>query len=93
MGGRSIELLLALALTNPEIGMATALLNLFVGVDLLLGAGVMSPARGACDASASRPQPSAFAITLSTVKLNVSRQMGLEAESRERSIGRVSAKE
>jgi hypothetical protein len=39
MGGRSIELLLALALTNPEIGMATALLNLFVGVDLLLGAG------------------------------------------------------
>jgi hypothetical protein len=57
------------------------------------GAGVMSPARGACDASASRPQPSAFAITLSTVKLNVSRQMGLEAESRERSIGRVSAKE
>jgi ABC-type spermidine/putrescine transport system permease subunit II len=39
MGGRSIELLLALALTNPEIVMATALLNLFVGVDLLLGAG------------------------------------------------------
>jgi hypothetical protein len=30
---------------------------------------------------------------LSMVKLNVSRQMGLEAESRERSIGRVSAKE
>jgi spermidine/putrescine transport system permease protein len=33
-GARSIELLLALALTNPEIVMATALLNLFVGVDL-----------------------------------------------------------
>jgi hypothetical protein len=28
-----------LALTNPEIVMATALLNLFMGVDLLLGAG------------------------------------------------------
>ena len=33
-GARSIELLLALALTNPEIVMATARLNLFVGVDL-----------------------------------------------------------
>ncbi len=36
-GGRSIELLLALPLTNPEIVMATALLNLFVGVDLPRG--------------------------------------------------------
>ena len=36
-GGRSIELLLALPLTNPEIVMATALLNLFVGVDLHRG--------------------------------------------------------
>jgi len=36
-GGRSIELLLALPLTNPEIVMATALLNLFVGIDLPRG--------------------------------------------------------
>jgi spermidine/putrescine transport system permease protein len=36
-GGRGIELLLALPLTNPEIVMATALLNLFVGVDLPRG--------------------------------------------------------
>jgi spermidine/putrescine transport system permease protein len=36
-GGRSIEMLLALPLTNPEIVMATALLNLFVGVDLPRG--------------------------------------------------------
>jgi spermidine/putrescine transport system permease protein len=36
-GGRSIELLLALPLTNPEIVLATALLNLFVGVDLPRG--------------------------------------------------------
>ena len=35
--GRSIELLLALPLTNPEIVMATALLNLFVGIDLPRG--------------------------------------------------------
>jgi spermidine/putrescine transport system permease protein len=36
-GSRSIELLLALPLTNPEIVLATALLNLFVGVDLPRG--------------------------------------------------------
>ena len=36
-GGRSIELLLALPLTNPEIVIATALLNLFVGIDLPRG--------------------------------------------------------
>jgi spermidine/putrescine transport system permease protein len=36
-GGRSIELLLALPLTNPEIVMATALLNLFVCIDLPRG--------------------------------------------------------
>jgi spermidine/putrescine transport system permease protein len=36
-GSRSIELLLALPLTNPEIVMATALLNLFVGIDLPRG--------------------------------------------------------
>ncbi|MCX5955180.1 MAG: ABC transporter permease [Cyanobacteria bacterium] len=36
-GGRSIELLLALPLTNPEIVVATALLNLFVGIDLPRG--------------------------------------------------------
>ena len=36
-GGRSIELLLALPLTNPEIVMAMALLNLFVGIDLPRG--------------------------------------------------------
>jgi spermidine/putrescine transport system permease protein len=36
-GRRSIELLLALPLTNPEIVLATALLNLFVGVDLPRG--------------------------------------------------------
>ena len=36
-GGRSIELLLALPLTNPEIVMATALVNLFVGIDLPRG--------------------------------------------------------
>ena len=36
-GGRSLELLLALPLTNPEIVIATALLNLFVGIDLPRG--------------------------------------------------------
>ena len=36
-GRRSIELLLALPLTNPEIVLATALLNLCVGVDLPRG--------------------------------------------------------
>jgi len=36
-GSGSIELLLALPLTNPEIVLATALLNLFVGVDLPRG--------------------------------------------------------
>ncbi|MFZ0407915.1 MAG: ABC transporter permease [Cyanobium sp.] len=36
-GSRSIELLLALPLTNPEIVLATALLNLFVGIDLPRG--------------------------------------------------------
>ena len=36
-GSRSIELLLALPLTNPEIVLAAALLNLFVGVDLPRG--------------------------------------------------------
>ncbi len=36
-GGRAIELLLALPLTNPEIVLATALLNLYVGVGLPRG--------------------------------------------------------
>ena len=36
-GSGSIELLLALPLTNPEIVLAAALLNLFVGVDLPRG--------------------------------------------------------
>ncbi len=36
-GSRSIELLLALPLTNPEIVLAAALLNLFVGIDLPRG--------------------------------------------------------
>ncbi len=36
-GGRAIELLLALPLTNPEIVLAMALLSLFVGVDLPRG--------------------------------------------------------
>ncbi len=36
-GRRSIELLLALPLTNPEIVLAAALLNLFVGIDLPRG--------------------------------------------------------
>ena len=36
-GGRWIELLLALPLTNPEIVLATALLTLFVGIDLPRG--------------------------------------------------------
>ncbi|MEB3201929.1 MAG: ABC transporter permease subunit, partial [Synechococcus sp.] len=36
-GGRAIALILALPLTNPEIVLATALLNLFVGLDLPRG--------------------------------------------------------
>jgi spermidine/putrescine transport system permease protein len=36
-GSRTIEFLLVLPLTNPEIVLATALLNLFIGVDLPRG--------------------------------------------------------